>query len=75
MTYPYLLLVSSAATHDGEPQINAAPAIPARERSVLGLRVHAYGRSTYAETCSNTRISIERGMRLLNGFEEGKVVQ
>jgi hypothetical protein len=62
-TYPYLLLV---AVGDRQPQVHAAATISPRERGVLGLRVHAH---------AETRVSVERRMRLLYGLEEGEIVQ
>ena len=74
-TYPYFLFIASAAAGDRKPQVHAAAAIPARERSVLGLRVHAHGCSAHTETLSDTRVHVECSMRALDGLEEGEVVQ
>jgi hypothetical protein len=71
-THPDLFLVQTA--HNGQPQIDATAAVATRERGILGLRIHAHGRSAHAEARCDARIGVQRRVRFFDRLEEGEFV-
>ena len=79
ITHPDLFFVptspaSSSTARNRQPQIDAATTVTARKRGKLGLQIHTCRLSAHAQTLCDERVGVKRGMRLLDQFEEGRLL-